>query len=387
MTNIFFKKDKNMTRTLLLAGVAGLSFISSFGASQVQAQDVSIGANQDGVCSFCEGHAHHKAGASAVPVSIMSDHLHPKGEWMVSYRFMRMEMEGNRIGTDAVSPEEIVTSVANPFGVPPTLRVVPTEMTMDMHMFGAMYGVTDWLNLMGMAMYKDNEMDHITFQGMAGTTRLGEFTTESKGWGDLRLTGLVKAYEDETHAVNLGLGLSVPTGSIKEEDTVLTPMNTTPRLRLPYMMQLGTGTYDFHPAVTYTGHKDGFSWGAQYKGEIRLEDENAQGYAWGDKHSLSAWGGYGWTKNVSTSLRLSASTQEAIDGSDAVITAPVQTADPDNYGGDIVEAGFGLNLRGSEGWSRGHELGFEVSLPLYQDLNGPQMERDYAFTVGWSKAF
>ena len=116
-------------------------------------------------------HAHHHE--SLAPIGVMGDHLHPEGEWMVSYRYKRMEMEGNRIGTDDVSPEEIVTTIANPNAPPPTLRVVPTEMSMDMHMVGLMYGATDWLTLMAMGMYTQKEMDHITFAGAAGTTRLG----------------------------------------------------------------------------------------------------------------------------------------------------------------------------------------------------------------------
>ena len=29
------------------------------------------------------------------PISVMGDHLHKKGEFMLSYRFMQMRMEGN----------------------------------------------------------------------------------------------------------------------------------------------------------------------------------------------------------------------------------------------------------------------------------------------------
>ena len=377
-----------MTKYFLLAGTASLTLL----ASQAVAQDAALDISSDHSYHAHHGHHHHHSGhdhsaAPSAPLGIMGDHVHDKGEWMVSYRFMRMEMEGNRIGTNSVSPEEIVTTVPNRFGTPPTLRVVPTEMTMDMHMFGTMYGLTDRLTLMGMAMYKDNSMDHITFAGMAGTTRLGTFETESKGWGDLKLSGIFKAYEQDAHSVNITAGLSVPTGSIKEEDTVLTPMNTNARLRLPYTMQLGTGTYDFLPAVTYTGHRDVWSWGAQYTGEIRLESENSQGYAWGNRHVLNLWGGYQWNDWLSSNISLSGSTQDEIDGIDPNIAAPVQTADPDNYGGEIIEAGFGLSLKGQEGWSIGHEVGAQFTLPLYQDLNGPQMERDYAFTLGWKKSF
>ena len=90
---------------------------------------------------------------------------------------------------------------------------------------------------------------------------------------------------------------------------------------------------------------------------------------------------------MSSSVRLTASTQDKIDGIDPNIVAPVQTADPDNFGGEIVEAGLGFTLTGVEGWSKDHSLGIEFTAPLYQDLNGPQMERDYALTLGWKTSF
>ena len=90
------------------------------------------------------------------PIGVMADHRHKKGEWMTSYRFMHMDMSGNRDGTDSLSPEEIVTTVANPFANPPmmpsTLRVVPTDMPMQMHMVGGMYCLSDRITLMAMGM-------------------------------------------------------------------------------------------------------------------------------------------------------------------------------------------------------------------------------------------
>jgi len=264
--------------------------------------------------------------------------MHNKGEWMVSYRYMRMHMEDNRDGTNSLSPEEIATTIPNRFfgtpGQPPTLRVVPTEMTTDMHMFGAMYAPRDELTLMLMANYIDREMDHITFQGGAGTTRLGTFKTETKGWGDTKASALIRMYKDETHHVHFNAGLSLPTGSIKEEDNVLTPMNMRPRLRLPYAMQLGSGTYDLLPSITYSATKDLMGWGAQYNATFRL-GENSQDYTLGDKHMLS----------------------------------------------------LGVNAVVPTGVLKGHRFSAEVTLPIYQDLNGPQMERDNTVILGWSKAF
>lgn len=347
-------------------------------------------------CEACQEseHKHAYIGSTAndhAPIGVMGDHMHKKGEWMLSYRYMRMNMEGNRNGTNELSPEEIATSVPNRFfgtpGQPATLRVVPTEMSMDMHMLGAMYAPTDWLTLMLMANYIDRDMEHITFAGGAGTARLGTFSTESKGWGDTKLSGLFRLYKDHTHFVHLNAGLSIPTGSIKETDDVLTPMNMRPTLRLPYAMQLGTGTYDFLPGITYSGREGSWEWGAQYAAQIPLEDENDQGYQWDDKHTLTAWGSYEWAPWISTSLRLTGQTQGKIDGIDPNIVAPVQTADPDNYGGETLEAGFGVNLMATQGYLKGQRLAFEVSAPLYQDLNGPQMERDYTATIGWQYAF
>ena len=56
-------------------------------------------------------------------------------------------MRGNRDGTSGIPPDEIATTASNPFAgapmQPPTLRVVPTEMTMDMHMLGVMFAPSD----------------------------------------------------------------------------------------------------------------------------------------------------------------------------------------------------------------------------------------------------
>lgn len=333
------------------------------------------------------------------PIGVMGDHMHKAGEWMLSYRYMRMGMEGNRIGTDEVSPEYIVNTVPNRFfGMPmqpPTLRVVPTEMTMDMHMFGAMYAPTNWLTLMAMANYISKDMTHITFEAMPGADgeidRIGGFTTRSEGFGDTTLTALVRLLDkprvDGHDHVHINLGLSLPTGSITERDDVFTPMGMTTTLRLPYAMQLGSGTFDLLPGITYTGRKGDFSWGAQYRATIRLEDENDEGYRLGNIHEATAWIAYQWEPWISTSLRIAGSTQGDIKGIDPEIMAPVQTADPANYGGDRVSLLAGINLVGQEGDLRGHRLAFEIGAPIYEDLNGPQMETDWTFTVGWQKAW
>jgi hypothetical protein len=162
-------------------------------------------------------------------------------------------------------------------------------------------------------------------------------------------------------------------------------MGTRPNTRLPYAMQLGSGTLDFLPGLTYTGHSNSIGWGAQYAGTIRTEKDN--GYQWGDKHTVTGWASYSPINWLSFSARLEFNRLGKIDGNDSHIVAPVQTADPNNYGGEAIDLKFGLNLLGQSNEIRGHRIAIEGGIPVMQDLNGPQMETDYMVSVGWQYAF
>ena len=319
------------------------------------------------------------------PIGVMGDHMHHEGEWMLSYRYMSMVMRDNLDGDSKIDAATIATTVPNRFfgapGQPPTLRVVPTDMRMEMHMFGMMYAPTDWLTLMGMANYVVKDMDHITFAGGAGTAVLGVFNVKTQGFGDTRVSGLVRLFDGGAHHLHLNLGVSLPTGSVTEQARILAPNGATPTLRVPYAMQLGTGTVDLLPGLTYTGRSDPVGWGAQITSAIHPY-RNSEGYAWGDKYRADVWGSYQWASWISTSLRLGAQTEGRIRGIDPQIAVPNQTADPDNYGGEQVDLSLGLNLAGQGGDLRNLRIALEATAPVYQNLNGPQMQTDLIFTLG-----
>ena len=73
--------------------------------------------------------------------------------------------------------------------------------------------------------------------------------------------------------------------------------------------------------------------------------------------------------------------------SDPLITAPVQTADPDNYGGDTIDFAIGTNIVIPKGHLKNHRFAIEAILPAYRDLNGPQLETDFTLIGGWQYAF
>jgi len=151
-------------------------------------------------------------------------------------------------------------------------------------------------------------------------------------------------------------------------------MGGTPSPRLPYPMQLGTGTYDLKSNVTYFDRKDKLGWGTQASTRIPLS-KNEEGYRKGNYVEATAW------------LAYEPSFWRDISGQDSAIIAPVQTADPANHGGEQIQALFGVNLAGQQGWQRGHRLALEVGVPIYRNLNGPQLETDSTVTLGWQKAF
>ena len=368
-------------KTKLLLCTALVSALT-FNAQTVMAEEEQCPLHAAGM------HHHEHSHAASAPISIMGDHTHHKGGVMLSYRYMDMQMEGNRNGTNKLSPLEISGDFANVTGSgPATLRIVPTKMNMKMHMLGAMAAPNDDLTLMLMVNYLDKKMSHKTFSMMNADMEIGGFTTRSEGWGDTKLAALFDAYKSaEYGSLVAKAGISLPTGALDKTGTIFNPMGNLQDIRLPYAMQLGSGTYDLEPALTYKIERGAWSGGSQYRGVIRI-GENSENYTLGDKHTLSLWGRYGWNEIIGTSLRLSGEYEGDIDGRDTRIAGTVQTANPDWYGGKRADVGIGFDLSMPSGALKGHSIAGELSLPVYQNVNGVQMDRDYAFTLGYKAAF
>lgn len=398
-------------KTTAIAAAFGLVGVLAGGSmSAALAQDAQDGPEHDHDHSHKHGHDHdHDHGDDAcecpiyagehAPIGVMGDHTHDAGEFMVSYRLKSMRMRGNRSGTDDVTPLDIVRSEPNIFNTelgmtmqPETLRVVPTDMTMDMHMVSAMWAPNDAITLMGMGQYMVNTMDHVTFAGMPAAEMLsndniiGTFTTTSEGFGDTKVSALVRWFANDKVETHLGVGVSLPTGTLDKTDQVLTPMGTEATLRLPYAMQLGSGTFDPLLSYTATGGSGSIGYGMQTTTVQRVHD-NDEGYRLGDEYTVSMWSSYSFAPALSGSVRGDFVSIGKVEGRDENIVAPVQTANPNLYGGERLDLALGVNWAGQTGALRGHRLAAELSTPLYENLNGPQMSRDVSMTVGWQLTF
>lgn len=351
------------------------------------ASQVATAATPPPTFACCPTDEHHPGRPDDhAPISVMGDHTHAEGGWMLSYRYMNMQMDGMRHGTDRVSSSEVFAE---------NYAVSPEDMTMEMHMLGAMYAPTSQLTLMFMANYIDTAMNHHVNPAVAAMINNGEggFTTETSGLGDIKLSALYRFYLEGNRKAHLGLGLSLPTGSIDEKDD--TPaMGGRARQQLPAPMQLGSGTFDLLPSLTFVQQFENWSWGSQANATIRLEDENANNYRLGHKFELLGWAGYNLTDWLGLTAGFSYGHAGKLKGDqkDVNLMAPgmrdsVTTAFEDNYGGERIDVILGVNLLQPHGFLEGHRLSLDLRLPLWENLNGYRLETDSVLTIGWQKAF
>jgi hypothetical protein len=337
-------------------------------------------------------HAHHHHGAGA-PAGVMFDHVLPNaGDVMVGYRYMYANQAGaTQNGTNQVSDSAIVNNGC----APQKCFVTPQEMSMNMHMLDLMYAPTDWLTLMIMPQFMDMHMTMRPLNGApetpAMTTPLGaaiihaghEHTTG--GLGDTGIYALFNLAKFSNQQINVSLGVSAPTGDseIQLRDTHRQDLGF-----IHYGMQLGSGTWDFKPAVTYTANIDDWSFGAQLNGTKRLENHNKAGFALGDIFQATGWGSYSWTNWLATSVRGVYTLQGALNGSYKGVYHQIGAMDYTNsYGGRFVDVGFGINASMPDGSLQGNRLSFEWLQPVHDDVNGYQLPREGALSATWSYAF
>jgi hypothetical protein len=299
-------------------------------------------------------------------------HTHPAGMWMVNYKFMHMHMSGLRDGTSDVSVSKTIPMMGTKYGY----MMAPTAMDMDMHMVMVMYGITDNLTVMAMTNYQENRMDMLmNMGGMMGKNRK-EPPMRTSGLGDTELRGIYKINKYLTGS----LGLSLPTGGIEKEFVTMGM-----KFRDPYDMQLGSGSYDLKPALTYSALSDDakWNWGAQAMYTWHT-GKNDNGWAYGDSLKVTGWLQRAFGPAASW-LRLAYSDTGRIRGEDKEIKklldpmmgAPTPDADPRNYGGQRLDGMVGLSLlKGPV------SIGIEGGMPLYQDLNGLQLKTRWFMTAG-----
>jgi hypothetical protein len=311
-----------------------------------------------------------------VQPNVLGGHTHPAGEAMLGYDYMHMSMTGLYEGTHQVSPAQVFAQHLN------GISVVHTSMQMDMQMVDLMYAPSDRLTLMAMLPYKTMSMDHLKSDG-------GTFSQFAQGLGDLEAMGLITILGDIRKGGNrlvLNLGLSLPTGSINVEDHV-DGIRSNPDTTLEYLMQMGSGTFDPMPGLTYLGESGRWSWGAQNMETLRF-GRNDRGYRLGDEYKLSAWTSYAVTDWFAPSIRLDGRDWGNISGQDSRLAAnPTPEGKTYLREGDRLDLLFGLNFMIPKGPLKMSRFMIEGGLPVYQNLQGPQLGTAWVLTAGFTYGF
>ncbi len=370
-------------------GYADFDFYAANATLNVQLSQLGRGLVDDNTA-----HDHTRHG-TPLPAGVMFGHMLEKsGQWMFGYRYHYQHMSGDLLhGTQAVSDIQTVNNGCEG----EVCHVAPTDMAMHMHMFNIMYAPTDWLTLMVMPQLVDKSMNMRELEGKPPhgseiSTRQGVAISHTRhehitgGLGDTGLFAMFKLFNNDHHHVHMSLGFNAPTG---ESDFSLRGAHGFALGYIHYGMQVGSGTWDFRPSLTYTGQWHAFSWGAQFNATKRI-GKNDQGFTFGDIVQGTTWGGYQFTDWLSASVRGIYTSRGHLRGRyeerDQQIS--VGTMDyPSNYGGEYWDLGLGITVTAPKGNFAGNQLSFEWLQPLVDDVNGYQRERDGALTLNWSYMF
>ena len=301
-----------------------------------------------------------------VQLNVIGGHTHPAHEIMFGYQFMFMDMGDHLSGTRDVSEAEILKHFPS----------ASTGMTVEEHMVEVMYAPTNKLTLMAMLPIKSIDMDMVMDRF--------HFTEHSQGIGDLQILALytVLGSVSKGNRLIVDAGMSFPTGSIDEKNTILGET-----FKLEYPMQLGSGTYDFRPGLTYLGESKKWAWGAEVLTALRF-GRNENGYRLGNEYGLTGWVGYAVTDWFAPSLRVNGRIWGNVHGADPDIDPTVDAeGDPDRQGGRRVDFLMGVNFFVPNGIFKRTRMNIEGGFPIYEDLDGPQLSTRWLLSAGLTYSF
>jgi hypothetical protein len=312
-----------------------------------------------------------------VPMGIFCDNNLAQGKLGLSITPNFARFSGLLIGSRRVSNEFVVSTV--PFFLNPSqkVRIVPQHIDFATVVVGLRYGVTNDFELIFNTGWVGKKLDTRVWQGTSGITPLGDNYPGTSSIVDTTVSGVYRIYQDDIQRIQVSVGFSFPTGvNTATFYNFLTPNGTRRDIRGFYGMQLGTGTFDILPGAVYAGYLGSWSWGVSYRARLPL-DENPEGYRWGNLQEINGWAGYTWTPGLTTTFRVSGSTQGHIEGFDPQINGPAVPANPLFYGGQRVELFGGASISGKLIGIENALILFEAGAPVYQNLNGPQIEKNW----------
>ena len=300
--------------------------------------------------------------------------------WQLAYTYQMAQFKDYRIGTDRYDALNFLWQPAQgPRGATDYLAVTP-EITQEVHALSLSYALSSKTFVTGQIPWVKQDTDHI-----AVIPGWPVFTVHSEAVGDANLSVNHQFANNIDSAWSLQAGISLPTGSIEER--AATPRG--PNKVLPYTMQMGSGTWDFEGGVMYLNEQPQFHWGFDANITVRT-GRNDRDYRLGNKADVNLWAYLTRWHSVQPGVKLALHSRGAITGADPSLPGadaagryPTAVVNPDNYGGDQIDAVFFLRLQPqASAWY----LDARYTAPVYQNLNGPQvsLQSSFGLSMGYS---
>jgi hypothetical protein len=283
----------------------------------------------------------------------------------VAYSYERIEYQGLRDSDRNVSASDVLGNVA-----PPVYTRTPRSLTTDVHTVELSYAPHPRVTLVIELPVLRKRLDTIAAAG-------AESHVTTHGIGDVGFALIVPFIQKKHERSQLHVGLDVPTGRVRRQRG---------GARRPFDSQLGNGTVDLEWGLTYRGQFHRWSWGGQVQGHHPV-GMNDLDYRDGSRFEASIWGGVGLWEGLRASLRMDIEKQNNIrvHGNDDI----EMLVDPS----DNAKARGGLRLSIRPGFTmelphaKHQRIAVEFGLPFYQNLDGPQLERDWSVKAGWQWGF
>jgi len=289
--------------------------------------------------------------------------------WFLQYAYRSLEIGGYQHGTNRLNLEEVSFSPGSA-RTASNYPVVPTLITQNIHAFSTGYRFSESFSVSVSVPLIEQDTDHYSI-----VPGFSEFNIATDGIGDIALNGSFILPSSGSHIYTVNVGVSLPTGSIDE--TGDTPRNGPGTFeRLPYTMQLGSGTYDLLLSTSFSNSGQVIDYGGSLNSIIR-QGTNDNDYRLGNNYALRGWATYRWNQRFQPGVAVSFRHTDDIQGMDLGLTVPgpfpfpASITDPDNFGGKKAKVGFNARICVQE--SCDLSFLFEINKPFYQDLNGIQV--------------
>lgn len=336
--------------------------------------------------SVQENKSSETSGRPASPIGVYIADMPSPGSLALSIAPLFAGSNGIMVGNNRISPSTVALTTPWFFNPAYPDRVAPLYRTSSYQTGKIHYGITEKLSLAATASIIENVVGEQVYLGSSGAIPFTTPSFSTYGFSDLTTTLVYKIYEDEVNRLQVNIGAAYPVGLNTATATLPTSNGTWITGRVNYALQPSANTFDFMPGLLYGGNIGSYSWGIAYRGRIPLTS-NPQGWRYGNTHEFHAWLSYELMNGVQPTFRLQNTLEGRVNGFDLYINAKAPGSNPNSNGGERIETFGGAILSGKLIGINPFSLAVEAGVPVYQNLNGPQMQKNWQAGIQLRWAF